>query len=248
MRRFVDLKSLAAVRSRILFYPAAGSDWNEFIEAFADHIDEFHFCDVTYCDLNKLEHPFFDPKSYELIDTKVDGKAVARMDTPTPDRPYCSLTPGRLTEIYKRVSDGREVKVVRRRGFGQYALAEFSDSSIGVFVHRGDSPGEGGSSAYFLDNKKRDHEPLGNLYDKLSQKLTDPAIVISDGSNARPKFLKKFHRREISDEDAFSRLHKRCFSFGKLRWTCIGYFGRRYGPTLVWRVFRHHPDEPAVNL
>jgi hypothetical protein len=127
---------------------------------------------------------------------------------------------GRLIEIYNRISDGRRTKVVRRRGFGQYALAEFPAQSIGVFVQRGDSSGEGGSNVNYLANKKRDHEPLSNLFSKLSCKLSDPALVISDGSNANRKFLREFHRRPVSGAEAFGHFRKLQFSFGTLDFSC----------------------------
>jgi hypothetical protein len=70
-------------------------------------------------------------------------------------RPYRKLEPGRLKQLYERVSDGRRLTVIRRRGFGQYVLGEFPNRSIGVFVHRGDSPGDGGSNTYFLANNTK---------------------------------------------------------------------------------------------
>jgi hypothetical protein len=235
---FIEPESLAAVRGRLLFYPTAGSDWNELLLQFADYIDVFHFCDINYNDLPSLGNPFSDPGSHELIDSKIEGETFAWIDAPTQSRPYPDLAPGRVSEIYKRVSDARRLTVVRRRGFGQYALAEFPDHSLGVFVHRGDSQGEGGSNVYFLANKKRDHEPVSNLFDKLSRKLADPAIVISDGSNAKPNFLKKFHRSQTSGAEAYNDLYKLSFPFGQFDWKCVGYISSRYGPTLVWRVSR----------
>jgi hypothetical protein len=235
---FIEPESLAAVRGRLLFYPTAGSDWNELLLQFADYIDVFHFCDINYNDLARLENPFSDPGSYELIDSKIEGEIFARIDAPTQSRPYPDLAPGRLSEIYRRVSDGRRLTVVRRRGYGQYALAELPNRSLGIFVHRGDSQGEGGSNVYFLANKKRDHEPVSNLFDKLSRILADPAIVISDGSNAKPNFLKKFHRSQTSGAEAYNDLHKLSFHFGQLDWKCVGYISNLYGPTLVWRVTR----------
>ena len=69
--------------------------------------------------------------------------------------PYRKLEPGRLKQLYERVSDSRRLTVIRRRGFGQYVLGEFPNRSIGVFVHRGDSPGDGGSNTYFLANNTK---------------------------------------------------------------------------------------------
>jgi hypothetical protein len=50
---FIEPESLLAIRGRYLFYPAAGSDWNELLTRFSDYVDEFYFCDLAY---NELEH------------------------------------------------------------------------------------------------------------------------------------------------------------------------------------------------
>lgn len=83
---------------------------------------------------------------------------------------YRFLAPSKLAETYERVGDRRRITVIRRRGFGQYALStEFADGSVGVFMHRGDISGEGGSNIYYLANMQSRHEPVGNLFDKLPQ-------------------------------------------------------------------------------
>jgi hypothetical protein len=105
-------------------------------------------------------------------------------------------------------------------------------------VHRGDSVGESGSNVFFLGNRKCDHEPLSNLFNKLACKLSDHALVITDGSNARPKFLRKFHNTETLGFGAFSELRKQHFSYGNFDWICVGYVEQRYGPTLVWDLTR----------
>jgi hypothetical protein len=162
-------------------------------------------------------------------------------------RSYSSIEPARLTEDYERISDAKRFKMTRRRGYGQYALAEFSDRSLGVFVHRGDSAGGGGSNVFFLANKKRDHAPCSDLFDKLAYKLADRALVISDGSNARIGFVKKFHPKRDSDEtlsgpQAYERLQGKHFTFGAFDWRCVGYLSQKNGPTLVWDISRHGPS------
>ena len=238
---FIDPESLSALRGRRLFYPCAGHDYSEFLALFADHIDEFHFCDTcTYCDLRHLRYPFSNPELYPLIDKKIEGDPIARMEDSSEARPYRYLRPGSLIEIYERARDGRRLKVVRRRGFGQYALAEFPNRSIGIFVHRGDRPvrGEGSSGVFFLANRKLDHEPLSNLFDKLTLRLADRALVISDGSNTCIKFLKaKFHNATTGAE-AFERLRHEPRPFGAFDWRCVGYVSKKNGPTLVWDVMR----------
>jgi hypothetical protein len=104
-------------------------------------------------------------------------------------------------------------------------LAEFADHSIGVFVHRGDSPGEGGSNVYFLANKRCDHQPLSNLYDKLSDKLADQALIVSDGSNVDRGFLKQVQAKNVSGVEAYDALRDQNFTFGEFGWRCVGYMG-----------------------
>ena len=238
---FIEPVSLASLEGRSLFYPSAGFDWSEFLTTFADHIDEFRFADTQYQFDRNFGSPFVDPSEYRKIASDLDGNPTAQTETrkDASADAYDFVKPAHLTEVYERILDGRRLKVIRRRGYGQYALAEFSDRSIGVFVHRGDSPGEGGSNVVFLGNQKRRHEPLSNLFDKLTQKLADRALIISDGSNARAKFLAKFHNTDVSGAEAFAVQRETLFSFGAFEWKCVGYANRRYGPTLVWEVKRH---------
>jgi hypothetical protein len=235
---FIESAALATVHGRLLFYPAAGTDWCELLRVFDGVVAEFHFSDVVYEDLGALPCPFGNSASYRLLKSKIEGKCAARMEASTQERPYRNIEPGRLVQFYEQRDDARRLKIVRRRGFGQYALSEFADRSIGIFVHRGDSPGEAGSNVRFLANQERRHEPLSRLYDKLSLKLADPALVVSDGSNARRRFLRKFHDSEKSALDAYQCHKKAQYRFGTFGWRCVGYLGRRYGPTLVWQLTR----------
>ena len=36
----IEAESLARLQARCLFYPSAGSDWDEFLVKFDDHIDK----------------------------------------------------------------------------------------------------------------------------------------------------------------------------------------------------------------
>jgi hypothetical protein len=172
----------------------------------------------------KSTSPFADSSPYRLITTEIEGKPKARIQPPTADRPYRELEPGRLKQVYERARDCRSLTVVRRRGFGEYALDEFPNRSIGVFVHRGDSPGEGGSNTYFLANKKLDHRPLSRLFDKLTQKLADRALIISDGSLVDPRLKRRFRGQQ--------------FIFGSFEWKHAGFIGGHGSPTSIWEVAR----------
>ncbi|SRR5579885_377985 len=232
----IEPAALSGLQSKSLFYPAAGDDWGDFLSSFSDYVDEFHFCDITY-DFSRLRSSL--NCSWLQIGREQQGNSSSLIENRHNERrPYKYVEPGRLKEVYESKLDGKRLTVIRRRGFGQYALAEFPDRSIGVFVHRGDSPGDGGSNVYFFTDRKFDHAPLSNLFSKLSAKLADRALIVSDGSNARPRFLKRFHNKNVSGSDAFAMLQHQLFSFGPFAWRCVGFMTPRYGPTLVWRVER----------
>ena len=243
---FIKPEGLAALNGRSLFYPSAGSDWSEFLHLFADHVRVFCFVDIAYDFRQELGSPFAQQHLYRLISSEFEGDRTAHMEQRQSKigRSYRFLKPARLVEVYERTKDGLRLTVIRRRGFGQYGLAELSDQSIGVFVHRGDSPGEAGSNVFFLANRRRDHEPCSNLFDKLTTKLADRALVVSDGSNVQPSFLRKFHNTGMSGAEAFEKLRHGEFSFGAFSWKCVGYSSRRYGPTLVWAISRRDLSAP----
>ena len=90
-------------------------------------------------------------------------------------------------------------------------------------MHRGDSPGEGGSNAYFLANRKRRHEPLSCLFNKLTEKLTDRSLIISAGSNTNQSLRRKLRRQKQ-------------FAFGTFEWRHVDAIGGRR--TTIWEVVR----------
>jgi hypothetical protein len=175
---------------------------------------------------------------YGLVSSAVLGDPDAEIERRQDEsgKAYRYLRPSTLSEVYRR-ADGTRFVINRRRGFGQYGLvSEFADRSIGVFMHRGDSPGESGSNVYFLANKATRHPPCGRLFDKLSRKLADRSLVITDGSNTSIRRLKKFHNKTTDGRTAYGSVGR--FSFGGFDWECVGYLSYKYGPTLVWGLTR----------
>jgi hypothetical protein len=160
-----------------------GEDWGEALDVFAGLLEAFWFADINYQQgLRMRPVQGLTSQFRHLQPSTRSGEPDAIMGRRDG---YRSLAPSTLQETYGRVGDGRRITVVRRRGFGQYALSsEFADGSIGVFMHRGDSRGEGGSNVYYLANKRCSHEPLSSLFDKLSRKLANRALIVSDGSNS----------------------------------------------------------------
>jgi hypothetical protein len=229
LKHFVEGEWLSAVAGKALFYPAAGEDAVAFVDMFAPHVRRFHFNDLFYSTAS--DRAPCAPKRFRLVSAERPDPAVrdAPIAWPTPDStPGRKLTPSVLLET---LTDGEtEIIVHRRRGFGEYALGEFGPASIGVFVHRSDSPAEGGSNMWFLANRRKDHEPLSNLWDKLSQRLADRAIIVSDGSLTDFRFI---HRAKQFTELAAIPVT----SFGGFEWRCIGVMADR-GKALVWGLTR----------
>ena len=48
MACFVDSEWLGAVKGKVFFYPSAGKDWSDALDAFAGHINSFWFADIGY--------------------------------------------------------------------------------------------------------------------------------------------------------------------------------------------------------
>jgi len=243
---FIDADWLNAVSGGIFFYPAAGTDVNAPIAALHEHIKEFWFCDLY------LPRSIRKRQSDQLIETRllysstkgvVDAEIETRLSASGSEYRY--IEPSYVTETYG-FPDGHQIRVVRRRGFGQIALTtEFLPNSLSVFMHRGDSPGDSGSNVYFLANKQSQYSPCGNLFAKLAQQLTNKSLIISDGSNSRFRWLRKFHsKHNISGREAYGYHNTRPdIIFGGFKWKCVGWLNKRYGPTLVWGLERIHFKE-----
>ena len=118
--------------------------------------------------------------------------------------------------------------VVQRRGFGQYALHEVPDSSLHMFLHRGDSGGEGGSGAYFLSNHRMAHPPLSMLLNVLKRKLSYPALVGSDGSNTS---IQQLSSASTGNESVVQ------FTSNGMRWRRAGTLqSSKTNQTVIWKV------------
>ena len=238
---FIEPSWLSAVKGTRFYYPAASTDHTEALAAFQGVIDEFWFADVNYPAGLRIKPALENVPGFQLIAVERSGAIHAHNERrkDASGHKFRFLEPSRLVERYDR-KDGRILTLIRRRGYGQIGLMEeFSEKDLGVFMHRGDSGGgEGGSGVFFLENRKTRYHPCGMLFDKLASRLADESLIVSDGSNCNIKALKLFYRRDASGEDAF-RHHQGCeFVFRGFHWSCVGWLGKRYGPTLVWGLKR----------
>ncbi len=238
---FIPDEWLTSIERGTLFYPSAGGDTNEVLSVFAPFVDEVVFCDLHYPKGLDLEPAIGSGGGYKLIGSSITGDPNSRLHEKDG---HLEIEPSTLIEIYEGESADRLLVVKRRRGFGQYALLEVKPKSMTVFMHRGDSPGEGGSNVYYLADCKSRHEPCGRLLTKLTDRLADRAIILSDGSNTRVPQLRRCHGDPMRSAEAFAKIRGNCFSRNGFRWTCVGYLSnRRYGPTLAWGLERENNTE-----
>lgn len=224
------------IPGRKFIYPCSGTDWNKPLAVFSGRFDEFHFIDIHY----QFSRPVvIERPGWTLIPamTVLDGLAIDSIrHVQCGGHDHRDISPAWLQEVYECQRSGRTIRVTRRRGFGQYALDEIADGSLGVFFHRGDSTGEGGSNTWFLANRKRRHPPLACLFEKIKRKLAYPALIVSDGSNTDISQLRKAAEESSATAEA-SLAGKKEFEFSSLRWQRVGEIGSARGRrTVVWRV------------
>lgn len=228
MDPFIDPVWLNLIRGKILFYPASGNDTSPFIDAFTPYVTDFHFNDLIYTSAH--DEAFVASERFEVIQSLEPPRELRDAPVKLSLRCWRNLEPSVLIQYLR--GEGINLTVRRRRGFGQYALQELPERSIGVFVHRQDSMGDGGSNMWFLANRRKRHEPLSNLWEKLSLRLADSAIVVSDGSLTNFKFLQS--AALAKQDDTLS-----IYSQGGFTWQQIGNFPTgSYRRTLVWGLKR----------
>ena len=240
----LGIEALAAVEDTALFYPCSGTDLDVPIRLFSPFVTEFWFVDRGYftpghqdtkrCGFDRpadeVESVLGKNADYQLLRTDIDGM------------PYWSLysrdiEPCILTETYRHQPSGKTIRVRRRRGYG-FSAFRSDIRQIGVFFYRGDSQGEGGSGNLWLNPKH---------VDEVCAKLLDAGLFVTDGSQRK-------RWRNSTSSGAYHQLSKyniekcpmtpeelvastKSFTDSKGRtFTCIGYAGERYGPTLIWRV------------
>ena len=234
---FIDPKWINEIKGKPFYYPCAGNDLDEPIQIFGKISSELWFCDPFYPRGLKIDRAIKSGNNLNIkfLSSRIDGNAEAVMEN---RNGYRFIEPSRKYEEYE-YEGGKKVTIIRRRGFGQIGLyEEFADNSLGIFMHRGDSQGDGGSNVYFFKNFKSNYAKIGNLANLVARKINKRALIISDGSNS-PKghYIRKYHNKNnINGADAYKNLFGKNYKRDGLLWECVGYLGRKYGPTLVWGV------------
>ncbi len=219
-------------------YPASGTGLGEIellVPFFRPYAKKFIFNDLFFPRGMKLK-----PTSHIVPDANLNRTFTIGdvQSSLTLDNRIRHIEPSLLVEQYFENWSSVTFEIVRRRGFGHFALNEQPPKSISIFVHRGDSPGESGSNQWFFSNSNKDFKPLSQARNRLYERLQDKAIVVSDGSLVDKKFLRRFHRTQSSGEEAFTFHEGKIYDWAEFQWEVIGWLGERYGPTLIWGLTR----------
>jgi len=225
---FIESDALEALRGSALYYPSAGDDYKEPLDIFMPVIGEFWFVDITYFtrqSANNVPPLLSNSASVEFESFESAGPPIASVESRVDVRgmSYPFLEPCTRSEFYVHRKTNSRITVNRRRGFGQRSISLVPD--IGVFFHRGDSPGESGSNVRWLSNR---------WVGEILSRLREGGLIVTDGSLAHVHKLRQIQRSDLSPEQAFANATP--FERWGYRWTCLGWAGRRYGPTLIWKL------------
>jgi len=214
----------------VFLYPCAGMDIVQPISAFGVQFDTMLFVDIGY----QFESGFHLPKVdgwNELNESVViEGPKFSSIKIFQSGKNFRKeIEPAWRKSVYQHSESGRCINIVFRRGFGQYALQEISDGALGMFLHRGDSQGEGGSRVCYLSNRQMKLAPLSNLLNTIKSKLAMPGLIGSDGSNTSINEL----YRAGNEDDTLTEFTQHGLLW-KRRKTLVRPDDRRL--TVVWQV------------
>ena len=244
------VENLAQSASKVLFYPCSGSDLEVPVTHFAPVIDVFWFVDRGYFrpDHWDTSHkgmdrpadsisPIFKHPDFDYIRCTLEGPAVD-------DRYSVRIKPCVLTEFYLHIPTGRTIQLKFRRGYG-FSGFDKEIRKLTVFFHRGDSEGEGGSDNNWYSSRNG----RGTIWDKLE----DGGWIVTDLSLAYDQDVFRIITDDINSGKIkkVSELLNPSFEFYShkynITFTCIGFLGHRYGPTLAFRVDRGDKTTTLLN-
>lgn len=243
----IGVEQLEQVKDLALFYPCSGGDLLEPIELFSPYITDFWFVDRGYFSTGHQDTRYY---GYDLPADKQppvlandDRYLLIRKEIkglPDWKRHSGNIEPCVLTEFYTHKATGREIRIHRRRGYGFSAILrepQLQTQKLGVFFYRGDSEGEGGSGNHWLSKE--------HLGDKILARMGEGGLLALDGTDgARFKLTKGVYaelckyarkRTDLTPEQLIASMNEAKDRYNRT-YTCVGYAGRGYGPTMIWQV------------
>lgn len=254
-----DERHLEPLLNTSLYYPCAGNDLEKPVRAFNSVICDFWFVDINYFretnPADTAKEPIHLPQ-FKHIDKQILGPPVSSWEERVDNsgNRYRYLEPCTRTDIYEH--NERIIKINRRRGDGYLSLfgpttLPISLENLGIFFYRGDSF-EGGTRKWWMSTKPTlIYRGLRvPLLTKVIERLCNYGLLVTDGSNNRWNSKKarkrdeqysqlfRFNLKDITCKEAV-KLAKSFTDENGNRFDCIGHVGKRYGPTLVWKITKH---------
>lgn len=235
---YLDDAARETALGALMVQPCVGRMFAPTIEAFHELVSELWFVDLNAFRKTELIPLLVGQPRYELIEQSFSGRfmpSAPRCKSTTED--MLSRTAG-CTEVYRDLQrPNRELRLHRQR----QCAAEFlrrppTNKRLGVFMHTGDSNGEGGSELHFLSTQPETLTGVTPLFPELNRQLRPSALVVTDGSNCDIKPLREYHRKSQGGHEVWQMLRKQEFFLGGRSWRCAGWLPPCRGPTLVWHV------------
>jgi len=248
-----DHANLQKIKDKILYYPFAGRDFRDPIQFFRDYVSEFWFVDVCYqfrpADRRQL---LLREEDMKLVFEEVHGPLNRRHEYIRKDNNYSYICVEPAYFIQKYLYKNREIKIIFRRDTDYTALFgpspfEIAKNRLGIFFFRGTSS-EGGSDHSWVNSRKQRILDLDNpitLVDKLVSILPDGGVIVTDGSNSASSHydlgeskeyaaFSQFIKSDLTCEEAYQLANPFTDNSGN-KFTCIGFAGKKNGPTLIWQ-------------
>lgn len=219
---YIENEWLESIHGLEYFYPAAGSDITDSLVVFSPIVSRMVFNDYQ-----------------EIRLSWVSQARELGMEVDRPDVTEQMQSPARRTRVVK-AANGNLCEILITKAFGQEVLLnEFADGKIGVFFHRWDSIGEGGSNLRLWDDKLESRPVFGpevsGINSILARKLADRALVVTDGS-LMPFEFTQFRASNQSSQSFFEESKSQTHEAGGFQWHAVGWLGGLQRSAIVWGV------------
>lgn len=170
------------------FCPCSGSDIQFVLNLFGSAIGRFVFCDLQYR-TPTISAESLVPAGWKIL-SSISGKDRIQGPKKTWYNSGREFHPTAKIETWER-PQSTEVIIEFRKDLAQdFLINNCKESSISCFVHINDGEGEGGSNLWFLGVDKMAYGK--GLLEEVSQRLTETALVVSDGAMAEENFKKPY--------------------------------------------------------
>ena len=173
------------------FCPCSGNDLEFILNSVGIFVDRFVFCDISYR-INEFSANESTPESWKLSSSICGVDTMKRLKSSSYG--VREFRPSAKFETWQRPDSKDALIEIRRDLAEEYLIDDCRENSISCFAHINDGTSEGGSNLWFLAKNKNPDTP--GFLEELSLRLTDYAIIVTDGALTE-KHFKQFSGFEI---------------------------------------------------